>query len=185
MTQTCKKCLVVKPIDDYQFHRVSGKYYQTCRRCRQLQSYEWNKNNRDKKNASDKKWRDANPEKLWWRRNPEEHKIRTVIASKKWKESNPTYHHNHYLKNQTKYVAARAKRRAAQENATPTWLTAIHKAQIQEMYDISLARNTQTGVKHHVDHIIPIMGKLVSGMHVPWNLQVITATENLTKGWRV
>ena len=184
MTQTCKKCLVAKPIDDYQFHRVSGKHYKTCRRCRQLQSYEWNKSNRDKKNASDRKWRKANPEKLWWKRNPEEHKIRTAKANAKWRVRNPEYHHEHYLSNKTRYVAARAKRRAAQENATPEWLTAIHKAQIQEMYDISLARKTQTGVKHHVDHIVPIIGKAVSGMHVPWNLQVITAKENLSKGWR-
>lgn len=182
--QTCKKCLVEKPIDDYQFHRVSGKYYQTCRRCRQLQSYAWGKKNQDKKNASDKKWRDANPEKLWWKRNPEEHKIKTAKASTEWRIRNPEYHHEHYLNNKTKYVAARAKRRAAQENATPEWLTAIHKAQIQEMYDIALAKEIQTGVKHHVDHIVPIMGKAVSGMHVPWNLQVITAKENLSKGWR-
>jgi hypothetical protein len=150
-----------------------------------LQSYEWNKANRDTKNASDRKWRKANPEKLWWKRNPEENKKRMVVASKEWRIRNPNYHHEHYLQNKTMYVAARARRRAAQENATPKWLTAIDKAQIQEMYDVSVARETQIGVKHHVDHMIPIMGKKVSGMHVPWNLQVITATENLSKGWRV
>jgi len=185
MIQTCRKCLVEKPIADYQFHRVNGKYYQTCRRCRQLQSYEWNKANRDTKNASDRKWRKANPEKLWWKRNPEEHKKRMVVASKEWRIRNPEYHHEHYLNNKTVYVAARARRRAAQENATPKWLTAIDKAKIQEMYDVSVARETQIDVKHHVDHIIPIMGKKVCGMHVPWNLQVITATENLSKGWRI
>jgi len=185
MIQTCRKCLVEKPVEDYQFHRVSGKYYQTCRRCRQLQNYEWDKNNRDKKNESDRKWRKANPEKLWANRNPEEHRAKTAIATAKWLAKNPDYSHQHYLKNKTRYVAARARRRAAQTNATPSWLTAIDKAQIQEMYDVSVARETQIGVKHHVDHIIPIMGKNVSGMHVPWNLQVITATENLSKGWRI
>ena len=185
MIQICRKCLVEKPIDDYQFHRVSGRHYKTCRRCRQLQNYEWAKNNKDKVLASQKAWVKANPEKLWWKRNRDEHRIRTAKAGAKWREKNPEYHHSHYLNNKTKYVAARAKRRAAQENATPTWLTAIHKAQIQEMYDIALARKVQTGVKHHVDHILPIMGKSISGMHVPWNLQVITATENLKKGWRV
>jgi hypothetical protein len=185
MIQTCRKCLVEKPIADYQFHRVSGKYYQTCRRCRQLQNYEWYKSNRDKKNESDRKWRKANPEKLWAKRHPEEHRIRTAKAGKEWAERNPNYQHEHYLKNKTRYVAARARRRAAQANATPKWLTAIDKAKIQEMYDVSVARETQIGVKHHVDHMIPIMGKKVCGMHVPWNLQVITATENLSKGWRI
>lgn len=150
-----------------------------------MQSYEWNKNNRDKKNASDKKWRDANPEKQWWKRHPEEHKSRTAIATAKWWAKNPDYSHQHYLNNKERFVAARARRRAKQESATPIWLTSIDKAQIQQMYDVSAARAVQTGVKHHVDHIIPINGKQVSGMHVPWNLQVITATENLSKGWRI
>lgn len=182
--QTCKKCLVEKPIEDYQFHRVSGKYYQTCRKCRQLQNYAWAKNNKEKHNSSVLKWRKANPEKEWAARNPEKARESVKKAGKAWRERNPNYLHEHYLKNQTKYVAARARRRASQKLATPSWLTTIHKAQIQEMYDIACAREMQTGIKHHVDHIVPISGKNVSGLHAPWNLQVITATENLIKGWR-
>ena len=105
-------------------------------------------------------------------------------ASKAWHERNPDYQSNFYKAHKERYVAARARRRAAQESATPSWLTAIDKAMIQEMYDVSEARYIQTGIKHHVDHIVPINGKGVAGMHVPWNLQVITAHENLSKGWR-
>jgi len=77
--------------------------------------------------------------------------------------------------------AKRARRRAAELNATPDWLTAIHKAQITEYYEVATALETQTGIKHHVDHIIPLKAKIASGLHVPWNLQVLTATENLRK----
>jgi 5-methylcytosine-specific restriction endonuclease McrA len=77
--------------------------------------------------------------------------------------------------------AKRARRRAAELNATPDWLTAIHKAQIAEYYEVATALETQTGIKHHVDHIIPLKAKIASGFHVPWNLQVLTATENLRK----
>ena len=74
-----------------------------------------------------------------------------------------------------------ARRRSLKLNATPPWLTAIHEAQMQEMYDIARARTVQTGIEHHVDHIHPLKGKGFNGLHVPWNLQVITASENLSK----
>jgi hypothetical protein len=182
MIQVCRKCNETKPIEDYQFHRVSGKYYQTCRRCRQLQAYAWAANNKDKHNASQRKWRQKNPDREWRVRNPEKSKESVKIATREWTKRNPEYHHNHYLANKAVYVANRARRRALQDSATPIWLTAINKAQIQEMYDIAKARKMQTSVDYHVDHIIPINGENVSGLHVPWNLQVITAKENLQKG---
>jgi hypothetical protein len=150
----------------------------------------YDEKNRDKRSEYAKQYRKANPEKVqelakaWAKANPE--KIRGYMqkASKAWHERNPDYLSNFYKANKERYVAARARRRAAQDSATPAWLTAIDKAMIQEMYDVSEARYIQTGIKHHVDHIVPINGKNVAGMHVPWNLQVITAHENLSKGWR-
>ena len=146
--------------------------------------------NKDKRNAYAKQYRKDNPEKIkvlaksWAEQNPEKIRAYGQKAVKAWLERNPEYSSNFYKANKERYVAARARRRAAQESATPTWLTAIDKAMIQEMYDVSEARYIQTGIKHHVDHIVPINGKGVAGMHVPWNLQVITAHENLSKGWR-
>jgi hypothetical protein len=150
----------------------------------------YDEKNRDKRSAYAKQYRKNNPEKVkeqvkaWVKANPEKIKGYMKKASKAWHERNPDYQSNFYKAHKERYVAARARRRAAQESATPTWLTAIDKAMIQEMYDVSEARYIQTGIKHHVDHIVPINGKGVAGMHVPWNLQVITAHENLSKGWR-
>jgi hypothetical protein len=74
--------------------------------------------------------------------------------------------------------AAKIKKRKL---STPKWLTFIHRALIEEFYEIAAARTMQTGVEHHVDHVVPIKGKQVSGLTVPWNLQVLTAQNNLRK----
>lgn len=66
-------------------------------------------------------------------------------------------------------------------NARPDWLSAIQLAQIQEAYDVALACSVQTGVPHEVDHVFPLKGRGFSGLHVPWNLRVITFTENRSK----
>ena len=90
----------------------------------------------------------------------------------------------HKLDNRAHYTATDAERRARKQQATPRWLTDQHRAEIEAFY-VEAARLTQeTGVAHQVDHIIPITHKLVSGLHVPWNLQVITASENASKSNR-
>jgi hypothetical protein len=181
----CRKCQEDKIQSDFQFHRVSGKYYQTCRRCRQLQQYAWNAANRDEVNKSATKWRKKNPEKEWRVTNPEAAKACMNKAAKEWHKRNPMFFHEYYKANKAQYVANRAKRRATQNMATPKWLSDIHKTQIVEQYEIAKAKEMQTGVKQHVDHIVPLHNPNVCGLHVPWNLQVITATENLSKGWRL
>lgn len=67
------------------------------------------------------------------------------------------------------------------KRSMPQWLSFIQRAQIEEFYELAAARTMQTGIEHHVDHIVPIKGKNISGLTVPWNLQVLTAQNNLRK----
>lgn len=73
-------------------------------------------------------------------------------------------------------------RRAAKLNAIPPWLSSEHRSEIQQKYADARKMEAETGVKHHVDHIIPLRSKKVCGLHVPWNLRVIPAKENARKG---
>jgi hypothetical protein len=76
-----------------------------------------------------------------------------------------------------------AKYRSSKNNATPTWLTEQDKQDIKYHYNIAAYFTWLSGgfVQHHVDHIVPIQGKEVCGLHVPWNLQVLIASDNLRK----
>jgi len=84
-------------------------------------------------------------------------------------------------KNTHKVNAIEGKRRAAKMQRTPTWLSQKQLDEIEAFYEQSTQISESTGIKHHVDHIIPLQGEIVSGLHVPWNLQVISAFNNLSK----
>lgn len=66
--------------------------------------------------------------------------------------------------------------------ATPPWLTDAQKAQIAAFYEEAARLERETGIPHHVDHIVPLIHPDVCGLGVPWNLQVLTKAENLRKG---
>lgn len=93
---------------------------------------------------------------------------------------------NHWGKKLTKAqrCAIQANRNSAKINSSPLWLTAEHKRQIADAYTQSAIKTLETGIKHEVDHQIPLRGKGVCGLHVPWNLQVIPAYKNRQKSNR-
>lgn len=88
-------------------------------------------------------------------------KPRKTETTKQWHDSNPGY-----------ALAASKQRKLALVRATPLW---IDRAIIIQIY-----ANCPAGF--HVDHIIPLNGKTVSGLHVPENLQYLPAAENDRKG---
>lgn len=102
-----------------------------------------------------------------YQKNREAYKARTA----KWQREHPAK------------VAEGVNRRQRQLlHATPEWLTAAHWAEMDAIY-LEARRLTQaTGLPFEVDHIIPLRGKSVCGLHVPWNLRVVSRHENRTKG---
>lgn len=72
-------------------------------------------------------------------------------------------------------------RRRKHREATPPWLTKRQKSEIRQLYQIAITMTQTTGEQYVVDHIVPLRSDTVCGLHVPWNLRVITRDENLKK----
>lgn len=83
--------------------------------------------------------------------------------------------------NHSTIIANSAKYRAKKLNATPYW---SEFEEIRKIYAEAQRLTEETGIQMHVDHIVPLQGENVSGLHVLANLQVITADENIRKGNR-
>jgi hypothetical protein len=69
-------------------------------------------------------------------------------------------------------------RRASERRATPAW---TDKAALAAKYSQAERLTAETGVRHSVDHIVPLANPFVCGLHVPWNLRVIPLLDNLKK----
>lgn len=140
-----------------------------CKKARYSYKVKWNMANKDAVEEYNKKWYAEHCEKKsessrkWYNENKEK---RTASANS-WKKNNPGA-----------VNATAAKRRASLLQQTPQW---ANLDKIREIY-IEAARLTkETGIQHHVDHVIPLLGKNISGLHVHTNLQILTASENLKK----
>lgn len=75
-------------------------------------------------------------------------------------------------------AAIKAKYRASLLNATPAW---ADLEAIKPFYAEARRVSLQTKIVHHVDHIVPLQGENVCGLHVPWNLQVLPGSQNQSK----
>jgi 5-methylcytosine-specific restriction endonuclease McrA len=71
-----------------------------------------------------------------------------------------------------------AKRRASKIQRTPAW---ADLDAIRAVYAEARRLTVETGVEHHVDHAVPLQGETVCGLHVEWNLQILTGSENIRK----
>lgn len=101
------------------------------------------------------------------------------------KEKSAIYEKKRLINNRAYFNAKSSKRRAALLSRTPKWLNELHFQQINKIYQTALYLKEISKVSFDVDHIIPLQGKTVCGLHVPWNLQIITSTANNKKGNKI
>lgn len=143
-----------------------------CKPCYNSWRREWRRNNPDLVKAAIERAKARDPERFkrydrqsYWR-----HRDKRIAKSRRWN-----------IENKEAFAAREAARRSIQKSATPAW---ADWGAIEAFY-VDASRLTEaTGVLHHVDHIVPLKSKIVCGLHVPWNLRVVTAFENQSKNNR-
>jgi SNF2 family DNA or RNA helicase len=148
---------------------------------------EWYQQNKESRQEYSKKYKAENKEKL-----SERNKRRYQEKKEYLKAYNKQQYEKHkakrlarrkeYVKeNKEKISAYWGKRRASKRNRIPKWLSKEDLWIIQEAYVLANMRKKLFGINWHIDHIIPLRGVEVSGLHVPNNIQVVPAIWNLKK----
>lgn len=154
----CRVCGVDKPVSEFYIYGQSRDgYMHECKPCFQARNREWAKNNPEKRREAARRARQRNP-----------HKARAI--SREWRRKNMAHD-----------AARAAARRARVKNATPQWANAFI---LEEAYALARLRSQATGIKWHVDHIVPLTSDVVCGLHCESNIQVIPGRANFAKGNR-
>lgn len=155
-----------------------------CTKCASAYKMEWaNKNNvKDRRKAYFEAYNAteiANKRKAEWKKQNRE---KNAAINKRWRQNNRAlqvqYAMAHYRRYPHVITARNAKKRADKIQATPKW--ADLKA-IAEIYRRAREITAATGIKHSVDHIVPLKNPLVCGLHCEANLRVIPHTDNCKK----
>ena len=167
----CSACGEQKPLTDFYRDKNSKdghigvckvcKYHKHKARYRE-NGAKWAAENRERMQELQRKW-------------DEENRQRRIEIGREWRERNPgkskEFCRDWAQRNKGRIAAHAAARRKRVKRATPAW------ADMLEIVDFYSARPEG----HHVDHVIPLRGKLVSGLHVPENLQYLPGEMNMRK----
>lgn len=185
-TKTCRTCSVEKPETEFAVRKETGGRRTECNACRAAEERLRRVTDAETIRAKDKARYYANQ---GGRRDKSLQRFADMYAAIK---ADPIKHEKEKERNRLrakryaeKWRAMVAKRRAAKLRATPPWLSDFHEWVLGEIYHLVEVRSQMTGFAWHADHIIPLQSESVCGLHVPWNLRVIPAAENRSKGNRL
>jgi flagellum-specific peptidoglycan hydrolase FlgJ len=153
---TCVGCKKKKQVFEFYVSK-NGRISSYCKSCQKEINSKYYKENSDKVKEKRSEYYESNKE----------------IEQQKMKI--------YYEENKEMFMEYSSKRRADKRSACPVWLSEQHRSSIRSLYKMARNISKKTGIQHHVDHIIPLKSDIVCGLHVPWNLRIITASENLSK----
>jgi hypothetical protein len=169
----CSKCKEDKVLDKFSRNPSSKDgLHSVCKPCRSKTKKIWYENTRDERVEYNRVYHKAHQKersqaaKRYRAENPEAY----TASKKKWQKNNPD-----------KVNAISARYKASKKLRTPPWLSKEHLQEMENVYSHAKECEMLTGDSYHVDHIVPLQGKDVCGLHVPWNLQVLPSDVNQSK----
>lgn len=160
--KACTKCLETKPFTEFY---KNGRESQ-CRGCRNKWQQNYAYPNRDAPRGQ---------------KSSERRKQTQARYREKHRDKIREMQRRYVRENKAKVLSRTRKYQLAKRNATPKWLTKDHFTQIEVVYLKAEALRQEMGGHFEVDHIVPLSGRDVSGLHVPWNLQIIDRHSNRAK----
>lgn len=179
-SRVCTACKQEKPLPEFYKHPV-GPYGRACK-CipcsKQVNSAAYNKN-RSKRLASMSAYRSDNLARI--REQKRVPHIPELYVPKGWRTQSQEYKRiRDRLSYETdeRYKVANLVKAARRRACQAPW---ADEDKIQAIYAEARRLTVETGIEHHVDHIIPIKGDIVCGLHVETNLRIVPAAENLRK----
>lgn len=185
MKKICKVCGSAKAQSEFNKHPTTkDRLQQSCRPCHRAQSRKYAEKYVQARAERTRKWSEDHPgyatrQSKAWRDNNRDHyrelsRARYANnpsifreAGKRWAQKNPEKTRQYWQA----YDALKRK-------AMPAW---ANKKKIAEFYRLAVALERETGIKHHVDHRVPLRGELVCGLHWEGNLQVLPYADNIRK----
>lgn len=128
------------------------------------------------RNYRAKEWLTENPDRVEkYNKSSAERMAKSRIANP---EKHREAHRRNYQKNKPTFMALSTARKKHIKKATPPW---VSKRDLRKFYKMSESMTKQTGIKHEVDHIVPLRNRIVCGLNAPINLRIITKDENYKK----
>jgi hypothetical protein len=170
MTKRCNVCALDKAPEAYAKRRASNdRLCATCKICARERA---------------RRWRETHPNAFveWYLQN----KLRRAEYWQRWRSLNGDRARAGYKRwakaNPDKVTANVMNRQTQKQRAMPSW---ANRERIAAVYTEALRRTAETGIRHDVDHIVPIRSRIVCGLHWEGNLQILTKDENRKKSNRL
>ena len=165
----CKLCLVEKEEENFNASaRKSNGKNSYCKLCQSKKNKAWMQENVIHRSNYEKGYKGAR----------QDHVRET---KQKWDAENKEHRSVYRQARKPQYAAHAMKRYVTIKLSQPFWLSESQLKEIEMFYWLAADLKTTCGETYHVDHIVPLQGKNVCGLHVPWNLQILPADVNIRK----